>query len=270
MSPKINELILSKEQLLKEHETLKRRFDQLLNKERSAKEEIRNLQSQLFKRCVKISLVSRCRHTFLSRPMLSARSDKSDKSIKDLLQKKISSLEKEVYDLKTSLEKQLAMNEVHKMKIAEDFDRWNKLKHWQQTAEKLKAKLKETQEALDKQSQTSAGYRLLIERLEKEKHNQEMRIKHLKSQNPFSNLERMEALRSENSKLQAHIEVLTTKLEMQQHHSGGLGAAMLQEKLEAQERKIAVLEVTAKVREVQVYLYLMFTYRNISFRGQLH
>lgn len=50
LSPKLNEIIMSKEQLYKEHETLKKRYDQLLNRERSAREEIRNLQTQLSKR----------------------------------------------------------------------------------------------------------------------------------------------------------------------------------------------------------------------------
>lgn len=49
-SPKLNEIIMSKEQLYKEHETLKKRYDQILNRERLAKEEIRNLQTQLSKR----------------------------------------------------------------------------------------------------------------------------------------------------------------------------------------------------------------------------
>lgn len=180
---------------------------------------------------------------------MSARSDKSEKSIKEHLQKKINCLEKEVDTLKENLERQLSINETHRIKIAEDFDKWNKQKHWQQTAEKLKNKLKEKEEAFEKQHQTSAGYRILIERLEREKHNLEARIKNLKSQNTLGGGAHFEMLRSENMKLQSQIEVLNTKLEMHQYHSGGLGAAMLQEKLESQERKIAVLELTAKVRQ---------------------
>jgi peptidoglycan hydrolase CwlO-like protein len=56
----------------------------------------------------------------------------------------------------------------------------------------------------------------------------------------------IEILRLENMRLISENETLCSRLEMQQHHSGGLGAAMLQEKLEGQERKIAILELSAK------------------------
>jgi hypothetical protein len=57
----------------------------------------------------------------------------------------------------------------------------------------------------------------------------------------------VKALELENGKLQAEVAKLQSKLEMQQHHAGGLGAAMLQERLEAQQRHIAVLELAKKV-----------------------
>lgn len=180
------------------------------------------------------------------RPILSARSDKSDKSIKEQLQKKINLLEDEIIQLKTNLANQISINESHRKKIEEDFDKWNKQKHWQQTAEKLKSKLKTKESDFEKLQQTCSGYRILIERLEREKFNLEHKLKHLKTAN---NVNEIESLRAENMKLVAENESLCSKLEMQQHHSGGLGAAMLQEKLEAQERKIAVLELSAKVKK---------------------
>lgn len=137
----------------------------------------------------------------------------------------------------------MAINENHKIKMNEDFERWKKQKHWQQMSEKLKAKLKEKEEAYEKLQQTCSGYRILIERLEREKHS----LKIIKSGNPLAMHSQIENLRSENVKLEATVEVLNSKLEMSQHHSGGLGAAMLQEKLESQERKIAILELAAKV-----------------------
>jgi len=57
----------------------------------------------------------------------------------------------------------------------------------------------------------------------------------------------IKTLELENGKLQAEVATLQSKLEMQQHHAGGLGAAMLQERLEAQQRHIAVLELAKKV-----------------------
>lgn len=85
--------------------------------------------------------------------------------------------------------------------------------------------------------------------MEREKHNLEVKIKTLKGTNSIViDSNRMEMLDLENEKLRVEMEALMSKLQMQQHHSGGLGAAMLQEKLEAQERKIAVLELASKVR----------------------
>lgn len=151
-------------------------------------------------------------------------------------------------DLKQSLSEQININEGHRVQASEDFDKWKKMKHWQQSAEKLKNRLKERDNDFEKIQQTCSGYRLLIERLEREKHNLENRVKNLKSSNVnAAGVREVEVLRIENMRLQAEIEALSSKLEMQQHHAGGLGAAMLQEKLEGQERKIAILELTAKV-----------------------
>ncbi|KAG5876194.1 hypothetical protein JTB14_001937 [Gonioctena quinquepunctata] len=234
MSPKISDLEASLELLAKENEFLKRRNEQLLAKEINTKEENRELKGQLLKK------------------PNTARSDRSEKSVKDQLQKKITTQENELAQLKQTLSEQMAMNETHRVQASEDFDKWKKMKHWQQTTEKLKNKLKERDAEFEKLQQTSAGYRMLIERFEREKHNLENRIKSLKCANVnVPDFKELEILRIENMKLSADVEVLNSKLEMQQHHSGGLGAAMMQEKLEGQERKIAVLEVAAKVSGYQ-------------------
>lgn len=47
---KVKELETTKEQLLKEHEAIKKRFDQLLVREKSAREEIRELKGKLIKK----------------------------------------------------------------------------------------------------------------------------------------------------------------------------------------------------------------------------
>lgn len=160
--------------------------------------------------------------------------------------------------MKDNLDKQAAFNETHKLKMNEDFEKWKKQKHWQQLAEKLKTKLKEKEDANEKLQDTCNGYRILIQRLEREKHSLEARLKTFRITNPHTIHAQVENLRSENIKLQAEVEVLNSKLEISQHHSGGLGAAMLQEKLEAQERKIAVLELSAKVSKSRFLFYKMF------------
>lgn len=169
--------------------------------------------------------------------------------MKEHLQKKIPILEKEIEDLKENLKEQLVINEQHRIKVNEDFEKWNKQKYWQQTAEKLKIRLKEKSDELEKVQQTCSGYRILIERLEKEKHLLESKNKALRGGGVNVNIMKLEMLEIENSKLQAELEAMNVKLEMQQHHSGGLGAAMLQDKLEGQERKIAILELAAKVSQ---------------------
>lgn len=181
------------------------------------------------------------------------------------------------------------------MAVADHFEKWKQQKQWQQQNNKLKSKLQEKTAEFDKLSHTCFGYRALIERLdynlltiitirkfnttlqylvvlsilfvgvsmyivsrlEREKHNLEVKIKTLKGTNNIViDSNRMEMLDLENEKLRVEMEALMSKLQMQQHHSGGLGAAMLQEKLEAQERKIAVLELASKVRKISIiHLY---------------
>ncbi|XP_060525387.1 centrosomal protein of 290 kDa-like isoform X2 [Cylas formicarius] len=215
--------------LIKENEILKRRAEQQLSKEQVLKNEIRELKNQLLKR-----------PNFLSKGRL-------ERSVKEQLQKRISGLEDEVEGLNRKLEEQVAINEKHKLMAGDDFEKWKKQKYWQENCEKLKMKLKEREEEIEKLRQTCNGFRLLIERLEREKMNLENRVKALKSANAHAaDCQEFETLRLENARLSNEVEILVTKLEMQQHHSGGLGAAMLQEKLESQERKIAVLELSAK------------------------
>ena len=178
--------------------------------------------------------------------MSSARSDKSD-TIKEQLQKKTVSLEKEVDELKENLQKQISINESHRTKVSDDFEKWNKQKHFQQMSEKLRTKLKEKTDECDKLQQTCAGYRILIEKLEREKHLLEGKIKSIKSLGANTDVLRYETLEVENSKLQSDVQLLRSKLELQQHCSGGLGTVVLQEKLENQERKLAMLELSSKV-----------------------
>nr|CAI5868963.1 unnamed protein product [Callosobruchus analis] len=228
-SPKLSELEFSKDQLVKENDLLRKRYEQLINKEKSARDEIRELKAQLMRKPSAI------------------RTDKSDRTIKEQLQKKIMTLENEVEQLKKNLAEQVSIIETHRVQAADNFDKWKKMKHWQQVAEKLKNKLKEKDLELEKLQQTSAGYRLLIERLEREKHNLEQRNRSLKGSNvTLGSARDADLLRLENMRLQAELEAVRGRMEMQQHHSGALGAAMMQEKLEAQERKIAILELASK------------------------
>lgn len=61
--------------------------------------------------------------------------------------------------VKNALSEQISINETHKIQASEDFDKWKKIKHWQQTAEKLKNKLKEKESEFEKLQQTSVSHR---------------------------------------------------------------------------------------------------------------
>lgn len=179
-------------------------------------------------------------------PVLSARSDRGDK-VKEQLQKKISTLEKELSEANERLEKEAAFNEARRVKITEDFTLWEKQKKWQQAAEKCKEKLSVKNEEVEKLQQSYNSAKTIISRLEREKHILEGKLKAAKNSNTSVHAGRLEILENENGRLKNEIETFSSKLEMQHYHSGGLGASMLQEKLEAQERKIAILELSAKV-----------------------
>lgn len=58
---------------------------------------------------------------------------------------------------------------------------------------------------------------------------------------------KLEKLTGEKKALEEEVTALKEKLELQMRHEGGIGAAMLHEKLEAQERKLAVLELASQV-----------------------
>lgn len=182
---------------------------------------------------------------YIFRPV-STRNDKGDKE--ERLQKKIKTLEKELEELQGKYEKLSTINEAHRIAVTEDFEKWKKQKYWQQTSEKLKVKLQEKNEEFEKSNTTCAGYRVLIERLEREKHNLENRIKTLKSTNTGMESSRIEALCMENEQLRFEIDSLNAKHDLRHHYSGSRNNAVLQDKLETQERKIAVLEITSKVK----------------------
>lgn len=66
------------------------------------------------------------------------------------------------------MRRQSSLAETRKAKI--DFDLWNKQKNWQQTSEKLKLKLKEKDNELEKIKSSFDSTKTIISRLEREKH----------------------------------------------------------------------------------------------------
>lgn len=99
---------------------------------------------------------------------------------------------------------------------------------------------------LEKLQQNYHMSKNIIQRLEREKNILELRVKSARGSQIIIDDNRVEDLEKENRELIMDLESLKTKLEEFQRHAGGLGAKMLEEKLEAQERKIAVLELSSR------------------------
>ncbi|KAL1494591.1 hypothetical protein ABEB36_010164 [Hypothenemus hampei] len=217
--------------LTREHETLRNKYESMIDKEQKFKEEIKELKDQLAKRSI-----------------LSTKSLKSEKNIKDRLQKKINQLEQEIETLTEKLRNEQYINEKHKLSANEDFQKWKKQKLWQENCQKYKKMLQDTEEELQKVQQTCTGYKLLIERLEREKINLENRVRSLKAAQNGAMIPGQETivLKAENEKLSKQLTEMQIKMDVRQQGGGSLGAALMQEKLEAQERKIAILELSSK------------------------
>lgn len=228
---------------------------------------------------------------FLPRPAASsARINKSERSVKEQLQKRVNSLEKEVDNLNQKLAQEQVINEKHRMSAHEDFEKWKKQKYWQENCQKYKKQLDEREEEFQKLQQACTGfryvmlssmvffissplYRVLIERLEREKINLENRIKALKTDHRriVPNQE-IALLKDENEKLTSELANLQAKMDMRQQGAGILSSAVMQEKLEAQERKIAILELSSKVFYINnLVLRLIFPglSKIINFKGGL-
>ena len=69
---------------------------------------------------------------------------------------------------------------------------------------------------------------------------------------------KIEKLKAEKIELQAEVSALRNQLEDQQRHRSGLGAALLHEKLECQERKLAVLELASQVLKSLIFFFFFF------------
>lgn len=170
--------------------------------------------------------------------------ERKAKAQEEVLQQKVKQLEDQLQGATQKHNKEQSDSEARRLKSAEEVARWDERKRWQHTGEKLKQKLKERAAEVDNLNSTIRSLKDVTTRLEREKIVLDSRLR--ASRNTTASDKQIKALELENSKLQAEVATLQSKLEMQQHHAGGLGAAMLQERLEAQQRHIAVLELAKK------------------------
>ncbi|XP_066992289.2 centrosomal protein of 290 kDa isoform X4 [Anabrus simplex] len=160
------------------------------------------------------------------------------------LHKKIAELEERLVDMRRELEKVNPEAESRRLKAAEEVARWDERKKSQQTIEKLRQKLKDKGSEVERIQKMNSALRDTVTRLEREKN-----ILHakLRSGKDSTALEaRLQSLELDKARLEGEVSSLKARLEMTQHHAGGLGAAMLEERLEAQQRRIAALELSKK------------------------
>ena len=136
------------------------------------------------------------------------------------------------------------------VKSAAELARWDESKKWLHKVENLKAKLTEADGEVSKLSKSNNSLREMVSRLEREKLMLDSRLKTSKS-SVKSNINeiKMKELQVENTKLRSELE--ETRHDFMMQGSQGLETLklrnkFLQDRIEAQERKIATLELTRK------------------------
>ena len=142
--------------------------------------------------------------------------------------------------------------ELKVIKNAEEVARWDEKKKWQKKVEELKKKLKDADEEVSKISKQNDTLRETVSRLDREKFQLDLKWKnHLKVGTAKSSVTdtRIQALQLENSQLKERISELEHKDVMDQNpgtETLKLRIKFLQERIEQQEKKIALLEIAKK------------------------
>ncbi|KAL7306503.1 hypothetical protein TKK_0001202 [Trichogramma kaykai] len=133
-------------------ENLRKQLQAHIEKEKSYKNEITELQQQL------------------SRRYMAIKTQEKKASKRELqLERKVKELEEELYEAKELLDRHFIAMQAKRAKTAEDLGLWEKLKNWQKAAERLKEKLREKTEECQKLQQNHDKLRNLIACMEREK-----------------------------------------------------------------------------------------------------
>ncbi|XP_050465506.1 centrosomal protein of 290 kDa-like isoform X1 [Cataglyphis hispanica] len=133
-------------------DVLRRQLQSLMEKEKTYKSEIADLKQQL------------------SRKYMATKTQEKKISQREAqLERKVTSLEEELHKAKTQLDREYLAQEIKKAKTAEDLSLWEKQKKWQQTAEKLKEKLKEKTNEYEKLLTNYEKLRSVVSCMEREK-----------------------------------------------------------------------------------------------------
>ncbi|KMQ92334.1 centrosomal protein [Lasius niger] len=133
-------------------DVLRRQLQSLMEKEKTYKYEITDLKQQLSRRY-----------------MATKTQEKKISQREAQLERKVTSLEEELHKAKTQLDREYLAQEIKKAKTAEELSLWEKQKKWQQTAEKLKEKLKEKTNEYEKLLTNYEKLRSVVSCMEREK-----------------------------------------------------------------------------------------------------
>ncbi|XP_011504729.1 PREDICTED: centrosomal protein of 290 kDa-like [Ceratosolen solmsi marchali] len=133
-------------------DNLRKQVQILMEREKSYKSNITELQQ------------------LLSRKYMASKSQEKKVSRREMqLERKVKELEKELSEAREMLDRHFMMQQAKRVKTAEDLGLWEKLKKWQQTAEKLKEKLKEKSDECQRLQNNYEKLRNLISCIEREK-----------------------------------------------------------------------------------------------------
>ncbi|XP_030372210.1 centrosomal protein cep290 [Scaptodrosophila lebanonensis] len=140
-------------------EALRRQVSNLTQREKQARDLSQSLRNQLIKR-----------------PVLSVKTEQNARVKNENLQKRVQQLELDLEDARAQVHRQQMQLDAKRTRSANEVGLWEKQKRWQQNAEKYKAKLDETETALEKTRSLLRAARTTIARLEKDKHMLEVKL----------------------------------------------------------------------------------------------
>ncbi|XP_075163264.1 centrosomal protein 290kDa [Haematobia irritans] len=133
-------------------EALRKQLTSLTHREKQARELNQSLRQQLIKR-----------------PVVSIKTELNARVKNENLQKRLQQLELDLEDARAEIQRQKVIIESKRVRSANEVGLWEKQKRWQQSAEKYKAKLEETEIMLEKTRSLLQAARTTINRLEKDK-----------------------------------------------------------------------------------------------------
>ncbi|XP_043248630.1 centrosomal protein of 290 kDa [Colletes gigas] len=212
-------------------EIVRKQLQSLLEKEKTYKNEISDLKQQL------------------SRRYMAVKSQEKKTSQRETqLERKVKSLEEELERARTRLDREYLAQEAKKAKTAEELSLWEKQKRWQQTAEKLKEKLKEKTDEYGKLLLSYDKLRSVVMCMEREKWNLKSKRKMENSTiagglsaRPITTSQQnlTDEFQKECQTLRDRIKELTDRLENEDNEK-------LLLKIEEQKRRIAALEIVSQ------------------------